>query len=103
MTITISSGVTSGGLTISSGDPLVVLSGGTVEAIKILSGGSATVSSGAHGYGFTVSSGGLVVDFGYVQSAVLSAGADMAMVEQPVERLGPLRICAQVLPPSVVL
>jgi autotransporter passenger strand-loop-strand repeat protein len=46
MTITVSSGVTSVGLTISHGDPLVVLSGGHVQGVDVLSGGSATLSSG---------------------------------------------------------
>src|ERR1700677_3646950 len=60
MTITVSSGVTSGFLIISSGDPLVVLSGGEVISSIILSGGSATLSSGALGDVLTVSSGGVL-------------------------------------------
>ncbi len=60
MTITISSGVTGGDLTISAGDPLVVLSGGKVRSSTILSGGSATLSSGAVGSALTVSSGGVL-------------------------------------------
>jgi autotransporter passenger strand-loop-strand repeat protein len=64
MTITVSSGVTSKGLTISSGDPLVVLSGGTVSASTIRSGGSATLSFGATGDDLTVSKGGVLMGQG---------------------------------------
>ena len=46
MTITVSSGVTSSGLTISAGDELVVLQGGAVESSTILSGGVERISSG---------------------------------------------------------
>jgi autotransporter passenger strand-loop-strand repeat protein len=60
MTITVSSGVTSSGLTISAGDPVVVLSGGELLASTILSGGSATLSRGAVGNELGVSSGGVL-------------------------------------------
>jgi autotransporter passenger strand-loop-strand repeat protein len=61
MTITVASGVTSGPLTISSGDPLVVLSGGTISSITVLSGGSATLSAGAVGELLRVSHGGVLL------------------------------------------
>jgi autotransporter passenger strand-loop-strand repeat protein len=60
MTITVASGVISRGLTISSGDPLVVLSGGEIAASAILSGGSATISAGATASAVVVSAGGLL-------------------------------------------
>jgi autotransporter passenger strand-loop-strand repeat protein len=60
MTITVSSGVTSSGLNISAGDPLVVLAGGTLEDSTLLSGGSATVSSGGVVEFLVVSSGALL-------------------------------------------
>jgi len=61
MTITVSSGVAKNDLTISSGDPLIVLSGGEVEDSSILSGGLATFSAGAVGSGLTVASGGALL------------------------------------------
>jgi autotransporter passenger strand-loop-strand repeat protein len=67
MTITVSSGHTSSHLTISKGDPLVVLSGGTIESSTIQSGGSATVSGSSFnnsvlsGGVYSVVSGGLSV------------------------------------------
>src|SRR5277367_3305101 len=67
MTITVSSGVTSSGLVISSGDPLVVLSGGAVSSGSILSGGSATVSSGAIATNIIVASGGSLLGAGELQ------------------------------------
>ena len=67
MTITVSSGVTSSGLTISSGDPLVVLSGGAVSSASILSGGSATVSSGAIATNVIVASGGALQGAGKLE------------------------------------
>src|SRR5271156_1548066 len=75
MTITVSSGVTSSGLTISAGDPLVVLSGGEVRSATILSGGSATLSSGAVGYSMTISSGGLVQGAGDLAGGVDDMGS----------------------------
>jgi len=84
MTITVSSGVTST-LTISAGDPVVVLSGGDLLDSSILSGGSATLSSGGTASGLTVSSGAVLlglgvlldgaVDYGLVSGASVSSGA----------------------------
>src|ERR1700723_496842 len=70
MTITVSAGVSSGGLTISSGDPLVVLSGGFVSSSTILSGGSATFSSGSLGEFLTVSKGGVLQGPGAVDGFI---------------------------------
>ena len=67
MTITVSAGVDATGLTISSGDPLVVLSSGYVQFSTILSGGSATLSSGALGSFLTVDSGGTLVGSAYLE------------------------------------
>jgi autotransporter passenger strand-loop-strand repeat protein len=64
MAITVSSGVTSSGLTISSGDPLIVNSGGVAEDIIINAGGSATLLAGAVGSAFTVSAGAMVTGAG---------------------------------------
>jgi autotransporter passenger strand-loop-strand repeat protein len=72
MTITVSGGVSSSGLTISGGDPLVVLSGGRVQNSTILSGGSATLSAGGYGNDLAVSSGGTLRGTG---SAGLVSGA----------------------------
>lgn len=56
--ITVSSGVTSTGLSVSGGANLNVLSGGTISAIQVLSGGSATISAGAVDSGSTIAAGG---------------------------------------------
>jgi autotransporter passenger strand-loop-strand repeat protein len=69
MTITVSGGVTSTSLTISSGDPLVVLSGGTVDEVTILDGAMATLSSGGSAITLTVSAGGVVQGPGDVADA----------------------------------
>ena len=60
MTITVSSGLEDDGLSVSSGNPLVVLSGGYVEFTDILSGGSATLSLGAEADNTTVLQGGVL-------------------------------------------
>jgi autotransporter passenger strand-loop-strand repeat protein len=75
MTITVSSGVTQNDLTISAGDPLIVLSGGTVEYSTVLDGGSATLSTGAIGNGLTVSSGGSLVGPGDLEGYSDVAGS----------------------------
>jgi len=59
MTITVSSGVFKQEFNVSSGNPLIVLSGGYVGDVTVLSGGSATFSSGGDGNLITVSSGGV--------------------------------------------
>jgi len=69
MTITVSSGVTSSGLTISSGDPLVVLSGGAIDNITVLSGGLETLSSGAIADDGITSSGGISPVWRFVDGA----------------------------------
>ena len=74
MTITVASGVSSSGLTISGGDPLVVRSGGTVSSSTVLSGGSATLSAGAIGDVLTVSSGGFLRGAGDLEGASTVAG-----------------------------
>jgi len=89
MTITVSFGVTRDNLTISSGDPLVVLSGGRVGEVTILSGGSATMSLGALGGNMTVSSGGALlgpgrlggenIDDGLISGASLQTGGDIVV------------------------
>jgi len=56
-TTTISSGVTSSGLTVSSGDQLIVLSGGVVDSSTVLGGGAETISDGGHASGIDVASG----------------------------------------------
>ena len=60
MTTTISAGSVYAGANISSGNPLVVLSGGIWEISTVLSGGSATLSSGALAGFLTIDQGGLV-------------------------------------------
>ena len=75
MTITVSSGVTSSGLTISSGEPLRVLSGGVVDSSTILSGGSATLSSGALAEFLTVNSGGMLRGPGMIGGGVVVYGS----------------------------
>ena len=57
-TITVSSGVTSSGLTVSSGNELLVLSGGIAETMTVLSGGTMILSSGAIGSSLAISAGG---------------------------------------------
>ena len=53
-TITVSSGVTSSGLTVTAGNELLVLSGGIAEATTVLNGGTMTLSSGGVASAFTV-------------------------------------------------
>jgi autotransporter passenger strand-loop-strand repeat protein len=87
MTITISSGVTSTGLTISSGDPLVVLSGGEVEDSNVLGGGSVTLSSGGIGSYLILSSGavlqgpGEIIGEVYVEPAASASDVVVAIGE----------------------
>jgi len=72
--VTVSSGVTSSGLTISAGETLYVLSGGTVSGI-IVSGGYENVASGGHDYGATVENGGTLDMYGSgVNETILSGG-----------------------------
>ena len=70
----VSSGVTSSGLTISSGGQLVVLSGGTVESSTILSGGSGRLLSGGVGKTLTVSAGGVLDGPGQLEAHNTVAG-----------------------------
>ncbi len=79
-TTTISSGVTSSGLTISGASTLVVLSGGIVSASKVVSGGTETISSGGKSYNDVIS--GLFGTksatqnvYGIASGAILSSGA----------------------------
>jgi autotransporter passenger strand-loop-strand repeat protein len=75
MTIIVAPGVYSGFLTISSGDPLVALSGGQVESSTILSGGSATLLAGAAAVQLTVSKGGVLIGPGELYGSDSVAGA----------------------------
>ncbi len=59
--LTISSGVTSSGLTVSSGETVDVLSGGLVSSSTIASGGTIDLSSGGVGESLTISSGGRMI------------------------------------------
>jgi fibronectin-binding autotransporter adhesin len=72
LSITVSSGVTSSGLTISSGDPLVVLAGGTVEHTSIASGATASLSSGAVAVNLMVSKGGVVQGQGELDASFVA-------------------------------
>src|SRR5580700_891108 len=63
MTITVSSGVTST-LTVTAGDPVVVLSGGTLLDSTIFSGGSATLDFGGVASDLLVASGGVLTGQG---------------------------------------
>jgi autotransporter passenger strand-loop-strand repeat protein len=83
MTITVSSGVTSTGLTISSGDPIVVLSGGSLEHSTILNGASATLSSGAGAIGLTVSAGGVVQGPGDLADARVAGSLSGVTINDP--------------------
>ena len=73
-TVTISSGVTTGGLTTSAGDQLIVLSGGLVTNNPIDSGGVETLSSGATDTGVVVSSGGELLGAGILGGVNSSYG-----------------------------
>jgi autotransporter passenger strand-loop-strand repeat protein len=57
-TTVVSSGVTSSGLTVSSGVQVQVLSGGEVVSAIVASGGTLNLSSGAESIDVAVSSGG---------------------------------------------
>ena len=74
MTITVSSGVTSSGLDISSSNALLVLSGGAADATTVLSGGTMKLSSGAAASGVVVSSGGLLEGRGQLSGSGYIAG-----------------------------
>ena len=74
MTITVSATDFDAGLTISAGNPLVVMSGGLVDFITVLSGASATVSAGGSGDGFTVYKGGLLEGTGQLAGDSLVYG-----------------------------
>ena len=76
-TTTVSSGVTSSGLTVSKGSPLIVVSGGVADTVTVLSGGSATLSAGGVGSDVTVSKGGLLQGAGELQG---SSSFDAGMV-----------------------
>jgi hypothetical protein len=56
-TLTVSSGVTSTGLTVASGGEVIVLAGGKISGFTVLSGGSAVISSGGKDSGTTVAHG----------------------------------------------
>jgi autotransporter passenger strand-loop-strand repeat protein len=56
--LTVSSGVTSSGLTVTSGSSVDVLSGGTIVSTTVLSSGSVTVEAGGTGSSTVISSGG---------------------------------------------
>src|ERR1700722_9413200 len=77
---TISSGVVSSGLIVSSGDVLRVLSGGEVSATTVLSGGTERLSSGGRTVSATVSEGGVLIGRGrgaYVDDFGLISGLTM--------------------------
>lgn len=59
--IIVSSGVTSSGLSVTSGNSITVMSGGTMSGITILSGGSAVISAGGADFGSTVQAGGIEI------------------------------------------
>ena len=89
MTITISSGTSAGGLTASSGDPLVVLSGGTIYDSRILSGASATLSSGDPVLGNPGGTEGLgTLQQGYLENSnvdVVGAFVQMVLAQRAYE------------------
>jgi autotransporter passenger strand-loop-strand repeat protein len=66
--VTVSSGVVSNGLSVTSGNQLVVLNGGEADNTVVSSGGLMTLSSGGLAYVLNVSSGGKVVGAGVVGS-----------------------------------
>jgi len=83
---TISSGVVSSGLTVSSGDELRVLSGGTASATTVLSGGTERLSAGARADGVMVADGGALIgpgrgtdvdDFGLVSGVTIIGELDV--------------------------
>jgi len=79
MTITVSSGVTSSGLTLSAGDTANILSGGTAEMFVVSSGGSEIVFSGGLSLDDTIDSGGLetVSNGGSATGLGLASGATL--------------------------
>ena len=81
-TDTVSSGATSSGLTVTSGNALNVLSGGTVLSATVDSGGGVALSSGAVASAVIVSAGGAmtgpgdlegVVDWGQISGGLIAA------------------------------
>jgi autotransporter passenger strand-loop-strand repeat protein len=80
MTITVSSGVTSTSLTISAGDPLVVLSGGAVISTTVLNGASATLSAGATASRITISAGGELLGAGDIEDYANHDSLDYGLV-----------------------
>jgi autotransporter passenger strand-loop-strand repeat protein len=85
-TISVTSGITSSGMTIGSGTTLDVLSGGTVSGI-IVSGGYENVASGGADYSATVESGGTLIVSGtsyntlIISGGAVSVGANFAVGE----------------------
>jgi autotransporter passenger strand-loop-strand repeat protein len=79
MTATVSSGVTSSGLTLSAGETASVLSAGTAEMFVVSSGGEEIVFSGGLSLGDTINAGGrLVLSQGGVASSLTIAAAGVA-------------------------
>src|ERR1022692_4648421 len=83
----ISSGVTSSGLTVSSGNELLVLSGGVTDNSTVLSGGTEFVSAGGLAANTRVSAGGVLSgpgtmtglqnhDYGSVSGVLVGGGFD---------------------------
>jgi autotransporter passenger strand-loop-strand repeat protein len=86
MTITVSSGVSSSGLTISAGDPLVVLNGGSSYEAFIESGGVATISAGGRASETFVFAGGTLTGAGDIIGAdVLGLISDVTEVAGGIE------------------
>jgi hypothetical protein len=56
--IVVSSGVTSSGLSVTSGNGISVLSGGTMSGITVAAGGSAVIAAGGKDSGTTIQAGG---------------------------------------------
>ena len=75
-TINISAGVTSSGLTVSSGTNLVVLSGGTISSTTVSSGGTVYISKGGTDSATTLAGGTLNVYGSDVSATVTSGGLE---------------------------
>ena len=75
MSTTVSSGVTSSGLTVSSGGSVVVENGGVLVSTRVLSDGLVTLDSGATGSSLTISAGGDLAGPGMVYGTITVDGA----------------------------
>jgi autotransporter passenger strand-loop-strand repeat protein len=89
--IVVSSGVTSSGLSVTSGNGISVLSGGTMSGITVAAGGSAVIAAGGEDSGTTIQAGGTETVSGDASgdliygSQIVTSGGSAATIPATVE------------------